>query len=93
MAYGFDRAAPAALTPAKPGSAPAKPTGDLQEMFDQLPAFSLAELKTGDSVLVSSTKGADPSRVTAIAIVSGVAPLLQGNRAPVSLGAMSVGGP
>lgn len=70
-------------------------TGDLQETFEQLPAFTLQELKVGDSILISSTKGADPARVTAIAIVSGVGPLLekaQGNRA-VSLGAMSVGGP
>lgn len=92
----------AAITPAKPGApaanqAPAKGSGDLQEMFDQLPAFTLQELKPGDSILISSTKGADPTRVTAIAIVSGVGPLLQnaqGNRtAAVSLGAMSVGGP
>lgn len=70
-------------------------TGDLQEVFDQLPTFTLQELKPGDSILVSSTKGADPQRVTAIAIVSGVAPLLQkaqGSRA-ISLGAMSLGGP
>ena len=70
-------------------------TGDLQEMFEQLPTFTLAELKPGDSILISSTKGADPTRVTAIAIVSGVGPLLQksqGSRA-VSLGAMSLGGP
>ncbi|HEU4767987.1 MAG TPA: hypothetical protein VFS77_11450 [Pyrinomonadaceae bacterium] len=86
----------AAMTPAKPGAAPAKASGDLQEMFDQLPTFTLQELKAGDSILVSSTRGTDPSRVTAIAIVSGVAPLLQnaqGNRAAVSLGAMSLGGP
>lgn len=72
---------------------PGKTSSDLQERFDQLPAFTLAELKTGDSILVSSTKGTDPSRVTAIAIVSGAAPLLQGNRSTVSLGAMSLGGP
>lgn len=95
----------AAISPAKPGSTPpntpaatppAKSGGDLQEMFDQLPAFTLQELKPGDSILISSSKGADPTRVTAIAIVSGVGPLLQnaqGNRAAVSLGAMSLGGP
>lgn len=84
----------AAITPAS--NTPAKGSGDLQEMFDQLPAFTLQELKPGDSILISSTKSADPTRVTAIAIVSGVGPLLQnaqGNRAAVSLGAMSVGGP
>ncbi len=73
----------------------AKSSNELQEMFDRLPTFTLQELKQGDSILVSSTKGADPSRITAIAIVSGVDALLktaQGNRA-VSLGNMSLGGP
>jgi hypothetical protein len=90
-----------ALMPPKPGSgpanAPSKGGGDLQEMFDQLPAVTLAELKPGESILISSTKGADPARVTAIAVVSGVGPLLQSNQggrpAAVSLGAMSLGGP
>ena len=91
-----------ALTPAKPGAPantapPPKGSGDLQEMFDQLPALTLQELKPGDSILISSTKGADPARVTAIAVVSGVGPLLQNNQggrpAAVSLGAMSLGGP
>jgi hypothetical protein len=73
----------------------AKTGAELQEMFERLPAFTLQELKPGDSIIVSSTKAADPSRITAIAIVSGVGALLQsaqGNRA-VSLGAMSLGGP
>jgi hypothetical protein len=83
--------------PATNAAPPAKGSGDLQEMFDQLPALSLAELKPGESILISSTKGADPARVTAIAVVSGVGPLLQnsqgGRPAAVSLGAMSLGGP
>jgi hypothetical protein len=90
----------AALLPAKPGSGsttPAKSSGDLQEMFDQLPALKIEELKPGESILISSTKGAEPARVTAIAIVSGVGPLLQNNQggrpAAVALGAMSLGGP
>jgi hypothetical protein len=90
-----------ALTPGKPdGSktpAPAKGSGDLQEMFDQLPTFTLQELKPGESIIISSTKSADPARVTAIAVVSGVGPLLQnaqtGRASAVSLGAMSLGGP
>lgn len=75
---------------------PAKSSGDLQEKFDQLPAFTLAELKAGDAIVVSSTKGSDPSHLTAIAVVSGVGPLLQNKSAratTVSLGAMSLGGP
>jgi antitoxin (DNA-binding transcriptional repressor) of toxin-antitoxin stability system len=90
-----------ALTPGKPESStnktPAKGGGDLQEMFDQLPALTLQELKPGESILISSTKGADPARITAIAVVSGVGPLLQnsngGRASAVSLGAMSLGGP
>lgn len=88
------------LSPGKPdpnAKAPAKPSGDLQEMFDQLPTFELSELKPGESIVISSTKGADPARVTAIAVVSGVGPLLQnaqgGRASAVSLGAMSLGGP
>lgn len=84
-------------TPSPTNTTAAKGSGDLQEMFDQLPALSLAELKPGESILISSTKGADPARVTAIAVVSGVGPLLQnsqgGRPAAVSLGAMSLGGP
>src|SRR5215213_8661000 len=87
-----------ALMPPKPGASnttPPKGSGDLQEMFDQLPAVTLPELKPGESILISSTKGAEPTRVTAIAVVSGVGPLLQnsqgGRPAAVSLGAMSLG--
>ena len=87
-----------ALSPAKPDApkTPAKGSGDLQEMFDQLPTFTLQELKPGDSILISSSKGADPARVNAIAVVSGVGPLLQnqsGRATASSLGAMSLGGP
>ncbi len=76
---------------------PAKGSRDFQEMFDQLPAFTLQDLKPGDSILISSTKGADHTRITAIAVVSGVGPLLQnkqtGRATAVSLGAMSLGAP
>jgi hypothetical protein len=91
----------AALTPSKPGTANNQPAskgnGDLQEMFDQLPTLTLQELKPGESIVISSTKGTDPARVTAIAVVSGVGPLLQNSQTrratTVSLGAMSLGGP
>jgi hypothetical protein len=65
-------------------------------MFDQLPTFGLNELKAGDPILVSGTKSDDPTRVTAIAVVSGVGPLLSSQadrRKAVALGAMSLGGP
>ena len=73
-------------------NATANSGASLQDVFDRLPTFTLQELKQGDSILVSSTKTADPARITAIAILSGVEPLVK-NRAALSLGAMSLGGP
>lgn len=56
---------------------------DLQSMLERMPAVPLSELKTGDAVIIASTRGPDPSRMTAINILSGVEPLLtapQGGR-------------
>lgn len=54
---------------------------DFQEILERLPAIALAELKAGDMIIVSSTAGAAPGRVTAIAVVSGVEPLLNAMQA------------
>jgi hypothetical protein len=51
---------------------------DMQEMLERMPAVTVAELKPGEMVIVSSTVGADPTRATAIALVTGVDALLQG---------------
>ncbi len=40
-------------------------------MFESLPAVTLAELKKGDSVMVTATPGADASSLTAVSIVTG----------------------
>jgi hypothetical protein len=50
--------------------------GDLSQMLERLPAIPLADLKTGDAVMVSTTMGSDPSRVTAVMLLAGVEPLL-----------------
>jgi hypothetical protein len=42
------------------------------ELLERLPAITIADLKAGDLILVSSTKGADPQRLNAIALVSGL---------------------
>jgi hypothetical protein len=46
-------------------------------MFESLPAVTLAELKKGDGVLITATPGADASNVTAISIVAGDAEVLR----------------
>jgi hypothetical protein len=50
--------------------------GNIQEMLERLPTIALADLKVGDTIIVSSTKGADPARLTAITLVSGADALL-----------------
>ncbi len=49
---------------------------NIQDMLERLPTISIADVKTGDTILVSSTKGADPMRLTAISLVSGADTLL-----------------
>ena len=50
---------------------------DMQEMLERMPAVTVADLKPGEMVIVSSTVGADPTRATAIALVTGLDALLQ----------------
>jgi len=41
-----------------------------------LPTISIADVKVGDTIIVSSTQGVDPSRLTAISLVAGADTLL-----------------
>ncbi len=50
--------------------------GNIQDMLERLPVIAIADVKVGDTILVSSTKGADPSRLTAISLISGADTLL-----------------
>jgi hypothetical protein len=49
---------------------------NINDMLERLPAVSLADVKVGDTIVVSSTQGADPMRLTAIALVTGADTLL-----------------
>lgn len=50
--------------------------GDINEMFERLPIITVADLKAGDMIAVSSTKTGNPSKVTAIRLLAGVEPFL-----------------
>ncbi len=63
--------------------------GDLQQILERMPQLSLSELKKGDAVIVSSSKGPDPSSVTAFAFVAGVEPFLAA--APRTAGQVNLG--
>jgi preprotein translocase subunit YajC len=45
---------------------------DPQDFLQMMPQTTIAELKKGDAVIVSSTVGNDPKRVTAVALLAGV---------------------
>src|SRR5205085_3858970 len=49
---------------------------DMQAMLERLPPTTVAELKPGDVIIVSSTTGADPTRLTAINVIAGADALL-----------------
>lgn len=61
-----------------PGSGPGRGGGgmNIQDMLERLPTIAIADVKVGDTIIVSSTKGADPSRLTAISLISGADTLL-----------------
>jgi hypothetical protein len=53
-------------------------SGDfVQQMLERMPAITVGELKPGTLILVSSTAGADPTRLTAIQLVSNIEPVVQ----------------
>jgi hypothetical protein len=49
---------------------------DLAQALEKVPPLPINELNKGDAILISSTAGADPSRLTAISLIAGVEPLL-----------------
>jgi hypothetical protein len=49
---------------------------NIQDMLDRMPTIALSDVKVGDTIIVSSTKGADPTRLTAITLVNGADTLL-----------------
>jgi len=50
--------------------------GDIGQVFDRAPAIPLSSLKPGDPIVVLTTAGSNPDRVTAVMLVAGVEALL-----------------
>ena len=59
-----------------PGGPGGRPGFNINEMLERLPTISIADVKVGDTIIVSSTQGVDPTRLTAISLVSGADTLL-----------------
>jgi hypothetical protein len=65
---------------------------DVQQMLDRSPTISLADLKVGDAIVVSSTVGAAADKVTAIKLLAGVEPILtKPGTQEMSLGGWNLG--
>ena len=65
----------------------------MTQMLDNSPAITLADLKVGDAIVVSSTVGAAADKVTAIKLLAGVEPILtKPGTQEMSLGGWSLGG-
>jgi len=50
--------------------------GSMADMLERWPTISLNELKVGDTILMSSLQGSDPTQLTAIQLVTGAETLL-----------------
>ncbi len=87
---------PAGAGPGGPQGGGARPGGggNMADLLERLPTISISELKVGDTIIMSSLPGTDPTQFTAISLVSGIEPLLQmmAARPPVGGGARPQGG-
>ncbi len=61
-----------------PGGPGGRPGGgfNINDMLERLPTIKIADVKVGDTIIVSSTQGVDPTRLTAISLVTGADTLL-----------------
>jgi hypothetical protein len=82
----------------QPGGGPPSGMGgpgrmpDLSQMLDRMPAAKLDELKEGEKIVVSSTKGAKPNEITAIMLLGNADMLIQMATVPSGRGAGSGAG-
>ncbi len=66
--------------------------GDLQQMLDKQPAVTLADLKVGEPIVISSAVGAATDHIMAITMLAGVEPILRSPGKPeMSLGGWNLG--
>lgn len=64
-------------TPNRMGQGGGMRGGNIDDMLERFPNISVADLKVGDMIAVSSTKSAAVDRISAIKLLSGVEPFLK----------------
>jgi len=66
--------------------------GDLQQIMDRQPAVTLADLKVGEPIVISSAVGTATDHIMAITMLAGVEPILRSPGKPeMSLGGWNLG--
>lgn len=60
--------------------------GGIDDMLERFPNITVADLKAGDVIAVSSTKTAEIDRITAIKVLAGVEPFLRAAQAQAAAG-------
>ena len=73
---GTPAARPQGGGPGGPGGGGPGGPRNINDMLERLPTISVADVKVGDTIIVSSTQGVDPTRLTAISLVAGADALL-----------------
>jgi hypothetical protein len=66
---------------------------DISQMLDRMPGAKLDDLRAGEKIVVSSTKGANPGEVTAIMLLGNADMLIQMATVPAAGGRGAGGGP
>jgi Cu/Ag efflux protein CusF len=76
QAQGNAAQRPQGAAPGGPGGPGGRPGFNINDMLERLPTISIADVKVGDTIIVSSTQGVNPTRLTAISLVAGADTLL-----------------
>src|SRR6266478_953965 len=77
QAQGQAQQRPQGAGPGGPqGAGPGRGGMNMADLLERLPIISIKDLKVGDTIIMSSLQGADPTQLTAISLVTGIEPLL-----------------
>ncbi len=76
----------------RPGGGGGRGGMDLSAMLERMPAIKVTDLKVGDQLVVSHTKGAKSDEITAITMLAGVEGILQSIQAQNAARGPSMGG-
>ena len=58
----------------------------MQQMLERLPPATLAEIKPGETIIVSSTRGASPNHLMAVTLLAGADALIAMREAAAARG-------